>query len=217
MSSGGADSSGSTRLTTTLRKQVRYWGPAIAVSLTTFIVVLNASLMNVAIPTMVDEFDTTVTAIQGAVALYSLVIAALVLPAGTLPSRYSSRRVMAVALIVYAGGTLVAAISWNTTVLYVGWSFIEGSAAAVLFPLTFTVLTVSYEDEDRAKAFGLLAGVHGVGSTLGPIIGGALTTYASWRWGFTLQLVGVGVTLLFVRYVRPNPLSETRSSLDKGG
>ncbi|ODR80535.1 MFS transporter [Haladaptatus sp. W1] len=186
-------------------------------SLTTFIVVINASLMNVAIPTMVNEFDTTVTAIQGAVALYSLVIAALILPAGTLPSRHSSRRVMTIALLVYAGGTVVAAISWNTTVLYIGWSFIEGSAAAVLFPLTFTVLTVSYEDDDRAKAFGLLAGVNGVGSTLGPIIGGALTTYASWRWGFTLQLIGVGVILFFVRYLNPNPLSETGESLDKGG
>jgi len=90
--------------------------------------------MNVAIPTMVDEFDTTVTVIQGAVSLYSLVIAALVLPAGTLPSRHSTRRVMTVALIVYAGGTLVASISWNTTTLYIGWSLIEGSAAAVLFP-----------------------------------------------------------------------------------
>ncbi|ELY41262.1 transmembrane efflux protein [Natronorubrum tibetense GA33] len=124
---------------------------------------------------------------------------------------------MAVALTVYAGGTLVAAISWNTTVLYLGWSLVQGSAAAVIFPLTFTVLTVSYEDDDRAKAFGLLAGVHGVGSTLGPIIGGALTTYASWRWGFSLQILGAGIILFFVQYVTPNPLSESRSSLDKGG
>nr|WP_227014881.1 MFS transporter [Natronorubrum aibiense] len=210
-------SNGSTRLSTDLRAGVQYWAPAIAMSLTTFIVVLNASLMNVAIPTMVDEFDTTVTVIQGAVALYSLVTAALVLPAGTLPSRHSIRRVLAVALLVYAGGTLVASLSWNTTILYLGWSLIQGSAAAVIFPLTFTVLIISYEDDDRAKAFGLLAGVSGVGSTIGPIIGGALTTYASWRWGFTLQLVGVGVVLFFAQYVSPNPLSETRRSLDKGG
>jgi MFS family permease len=210
-------SNGSSHLSTELKTGVQHWAPAIAVSLTTFLVVINASLMNVAIPTMVDEFDTTVTVIQGAVSLYSLVIAALILPAGTLPSRHSSRRVMALALIVYAGGTLVAAISWNTTILYLGWSLIEGAAAAVIFPLTYTVLTVSYEDDDRAKAFGLLAGVHGVGSTLGPIIGGALTTYASWRWGFTLQIVGVGIILFFVQYVSPNPLSETRNSLDKGG
>jgi len=217
MTPDGTPSDENTSLSEELRTGVRYWAPAIAVSLTTFILVVNASLMNVAIPTMVDEFDTTVTVIQGAVSLYSLVIAALVLPAGTLPSRHSTKRVMTVALIVYAGGTLVASISWNTTTLYIGWSLIEGSAAAVLFPLTFTVLTVSYDDDDRAKAFGLLAGVHGVGSTLGPIIGGALTTYASWRWGFSLQIIGVGVILFFVRYVTPNPLSETRSSLDKGG
>ncbi len=217
MSPDGSTPNGSSRLSTDVTTSVRYWGPAIAVSLTTFIVVLNASLMNVAIPTMVNEFDTTVTVIQGAVALYSLVTAALVLPAGTLPSRHSIRRVLAVALILYAGGTLVASISWNTTILYVGWSLVQGSAAAVIFPLTFTVLIVSYEDDDRATAFGLLAGVSGVGSTIGPIIGGALTTYASWRWGFALQLVGVGVILFFAQYVSPNPLSETPSSLDKGG
>src|SRR6056297_1642630 len=129
MSSDESPSSGSAHLSRGLRASVRYWGPAIAVSLTTFLVVVNASLMNVAIPTMVDEFDTTVTVIQGAVSLYSLVIAALILPAGTLPSRHSTRRVLAVALIAYAGGTLVAAISWNTTILYLGWAFIEGAAA----------------------------------------------------------------------------------------
>lgn len=217
MASDVSPSNGDTPILEGFKARVRYWAPAIAVSLTTFIVVVNASLMNVAIPTMVDEFDTTVTVIQGAVSLYSLVIAALILPAGTLPSRHSTRRVLAVALVAYAGGTLVAAISWNTTVLYLGWSLVQGAAAAVIFPLTFTVLTVSYEDDDRATAFGLLAGVHGVGSTLGPIIGGALTTYASWRWGFSLQIVGVVVILFFVRYVTPNPLSESRSSLDTGG
>ncbi|MFD1641178.1 MFS transporter [Halohasta litorea] len=205
MPSGGSPSNGSSQRFPDGTTRLQYWAPALAVSLTTFIIVVNASLMNVAIPTMVAEFDTTVTVIQGAVALYSLVIAALILPAGTLPSRHSSRRVMAVALLVYAGGTVVAAISWNTMVLYLGWAVIEGAAAAVLFPLTFTVLTVSYEDDDRATAFGLLAGISGLGSTLGPIIGGALTTYASWRWGFALQLVGVAVILYFVQYVTLNP------------
>ena len=217
MPGDGSPSSRSSQFSTDRKTGVRYWAPAIAVSLTTFIVVINASLMNVAIPAMVEEFDTTVTVIQGAVSLYSLVIAALVLPAGTLPTRHNTRRIFAVALIVYAGGTLVASISWNTTVLYLGWSLLQGSAAAVIFPLTFTILTISYENDDRAKAFGLLAGVHGVGSTLGPIIGGALTTYASWRWGFSLQVLGVGVILFFVQYVTPNPLSETRNSLDTGG
>lgn len=124
---------------------------------------------------------------------------------------------MALALLVYAGGTLVAALSWTTPVLYLGWAVIEGAAAAVLFPLTFTVLSISYGDDDRATAFGLLAAISGVGSTLGPIIGGALTTYASWRWGFTLQLVGVAVILVFVQYVPSHPVSDDPSSLDTGG
>ena len=77
MSPSGSPPRGSSRLPTPFGTDVRYWAPAIAVSLTTFVIVVNASLMNVAIPTMVAEFDTTVTTIQGAVSLYSLVIAAL--------------------------------------------------------------------------------------------------------------------------------------------
>ncbi len=194
-----------------------YWGPAIAVNLAMFIAVIDSTMMNVAIPAIVSDLDTTVTVVQGAITFYSLVMAALILPGGKLPSIFGIRRLTAATLVVYAVGTLLAAVSWNTTVLYLGWSVIEGAAAAVLLPLTFTVLVVSYEGADRAKALGTLAGVSATGAAVGPILGGALTTYASWRWGFALEAVVVAVTLLFVRYLTPDRLTETRESLDVGG
>ncbi len=196
---------------------LQYWGPAIAVNLSMFIVSINSALMNVAVPAIVAEFDTTVTVVQGAIAFYSLVIAALVLPGGKVSSLYDIRRLTAVTLVVYGVGTLLATISWNPIVLFVGWSVIEGIAAAVLLPLTYTVLMYSYDGNDRAKTLGLLAGVSAIGAVVGPIIGGALTTYASWRWGFALQLVVVAATLFFVRYLQPGRLKETRGSLDVGG
>ncbi|SIS02093.1 Major Facilitator Superfamily protein [Natronorubrum thiooxidans] len=210
-------SNGNTPASEDRQTRIEYWGPAIAVSLAMFIAVIDSTLMNVAIPAIVEDLDTTVTTVQGAIAFYSLVMAALILPGGKLPTIYGIRRLMTVTLIVYAVGTLLAAISTNAAMLYIGWALIEGAAAAVLIPLTFTVLMFSYEGRDRAKALGLLAGVNAAGAAVGPILGGALTTYASWRWGFGLEALVVVVTLFFVRYVRPGRLTETRGTLDIGG
>jgi MFS family permease len=130
---------------------------------------------------------------------------------------YGLRRLMQGSLVVYAIGSLLAAVSWSPLVLYLGWSAVEGAAAAVLMPLTFTVLVVTYDGNDRAKALGLLAGVNATGAAIGPILGGALTTFASWRWGFALEVVIVVVALVFVRYVSVAPLTQGRDSLDLGG
>ncbi|MFC6731060.1 MULTISPECIES: MFS transporter [unclassified Haladaptatus] len=194
-----------------------YWGPAIAVSLAMFIGVIDSTLMNVAIPSIVVDLETTVTVVQGAISFYAMVMAALILPGGKLSSMYGVRRLMTATLIVYAVGTTLAAVSWNIIVLYIGWSVIEGAAAAVLLPLTFTVLLVSYEGVDRAKALGILAGVNAAGAAFGPLLGGAVTTFASWRWGFGIEVLIVLVALFFVRYLPAEPVTTTRSKLDVGG
>jgi MFS family permease len=194
-----------------------YWGPAIAVSLAMFIGVIDTTLMNVAIPALVEDLGTTVPVVQGAIAFYAMVMAALILPGGKLPAMYGIRRLMTATLVVYGVGTLLAAASWNVVVLYVGWSVIEGAAAAVMLPLTFTVLVVTYEGRDRARALGVLAGVNAAGAAVGPLLGGAVTTFASWRWGFALEAVVVVVALGFVRYLPAARLGETREPLDVGG
>ncbi|POG56229.1 MFS transporter [Haloferax marisrubri] len=194
-----------------------YWGPAVAVSLAMFIGVIDSTLMNVAIPSIVADLDTTVTVVQGAISFYAMVMAALILPGGKLSSMYGVRRLMTATLLVYGVGTTLAALSWNVAVLYVGWSVIEGAAAAVLLPLTFTVLLVSYEGADRAKALGILAGVNAAGAAFGPLLGGAVTTFASWRWGFGIEVLIVLVALAFTRYLPEESLSETPTKLDVGG
>ncbi|ELK54602.1 major facilitator superfamily protein, partial [Haloferax sp. BAB-2207] len=103
-----------------------YWGPAVAVSLAMFIGVIDSTLMNVAIPSIVTDLDTTVTVVQGAISFYAMVMAALILPGGKLSSMYGVRRLMTATLLVYGVGTTLAALSWNVVVLYVGWSVIEG-------------------------------------------------------------------------------------------
>jgi MFS family permease len=182
-----------------------------------FIGVIDSTLMNVAIPAIVVDLDTTVSTVQGAITFYSMVMAALILPGGVLATRVGIRRLMTLTLVVYGFGTLLAAASWNVAVLYLGWSVIEGAAAAVLLPLTFTVLVVSYEGRDRAKALGILAGVNAAGAAFGPLLGGAVTTFASWRWGFGLEVLVVLVALAFVRYLPEERLQETADGFDVGG
>lgn len=197
--------------------RTRFWMPAVIAALCMFLGVLDTSMMNVAVPSIVQDLETTVSSMQAAIAVYLMVMAAFIIPGGTLRAAVDTRRLLVVTLAVYSVGTLLAGISWSMSVLFVSWSVVEGFAAALLLPITYSIIVENYEGSDRARAFGAIGGVTAVGVAVGPMIGGALTTFASWRWGFLgeflLVLVIVGLTL---RYLRSRP-SEGSIALDAGG
>ena len=182
-----------------------------------FLGVLDSSMMNVAVPSIVADLDTTVSSLQAAIAVYSMVMAALIIPGGTLRAAIDTRRLLVVTLAIYSVGTLMAGLSPSFAVLFLGWSLIEGVAAALLLPITYSIVVENYAGADRAKAFGAIGGVTAVGVAVGPIIGGTLTTYGSWRWGligeFFVVLVIVGLTL---RYLPAKPVEE-ELAVDAGG
>ncbi|MDH4280400.1 MAG: MFS transporter, partial [Acidimicrobiia bacterium] len=97
-----------------------------------------------AIPDIVADLDTTTSAVQSAVALYSLVMAALMVGAGRLGDIVGSKKVYTVALVVFGAGTLTATVAPNVTVLIIGWSFLEGLGAAALIPLSIAMISVNY-------------------------------------------------------------------------
>jgi len=111
--------------------------PAVIAALSMFLGVLDTSMMNVAVPAIVADLGTTVSAMQAAIAVYSMVMAALIIPGGTLRAAVDTRRLLLVTLAIYSVGTLVAGISWNFQVLFVSWSLVEGVAAALLLPITY--------------------------------------------------------------------------------
>ena len=195
----------------------RYWGPAVIAALGMFLGVLDSSMMNVAVPSIVADLNTTVSALQSAIAVYSMVMAALIIPGGSLRAAIDTRRLLVVTLAVYSVGTLMAGFSPGFAVLFLGWSLIEGVAAALLLPITYAIVVENYEGRDRAKAFGAIGGVTAVGVAVGPMIGGILTTYGSWRWGFVgeffVVLIIVGLTL---RYLPAQPSDES-IAFDAGG
>ena len=196
--------------------RLRTWAPLAAVCLAMFIVVVDSTMMNVAISSIVADLETTVSGVQGAIAFYSLIMASLMLLAGKLGTIFGVRRMFLIGVLIYGVGTLTAALSPNLITLVRGWSVIEGIAAALLLPLSATLLLSNYEGGRRAFAFATLAGVQASAAAVGPILGGWLTNEYSWRWGFGMQ-VGIVVLILPLVPLLKETAQREKADLDVWG
>jgi MFS family permease len=199
------------------RSGFRLWAPLLAVSLAMFITVLDSTMMNVAVPTIVKDLKTSVSGVQGAISLYSLVMASLMLVGGALGAIHGVKRMFLLGLIVYGVGTVLAAVAWNVTILTLGWSILEGIGAALIIPGSFTLIMANYSGSRRALGFGVLAGVQASAAAVGPILGGVLTTYLSWRVGFAGEAVIAIFILPLLPMVRELVTAEEGMTLDVGG
>ena len=181
---------------------LRQWSPLIAVSLAMFIVVLDSTMMNVAVGAIAKDLNTQVSSVQAAISIYSLVMASLMLTGGKLGDMNGAKRMFIIGVGIYGVGTPIAALAWNIGILVLGWSIIEGIAAALILPLAMTIIFFNYQGAQRAVAFGILGGVQASASAVGPILGGFLTSFFSWRWGFGLQVIIVVIIFFFVGAIR---------------
>lgn len=179
---------------------LREWGVLLVMGLASFILVLDTSMMNVAISAIVDDLGTTVSGVQAAVTIYALVMASFMLLGGKLGDIYGMKKTFIVGMFFYGIGTLTAALTPNLPILILGWSIIEGVGAAFVLPMTITMLALKYSGKQLAMAFGVVAGVQAAGAAVGPIFGGFMTSFYSWRWAFASEAVIVAVifVLLFV-------------------
>lgn len=177
------------------------WGPLVPIAMVMFIIALDTTMLNVAIPNIVEDLKTTTSAVQSAVALYSLVMAALMVGAGRLGDIIGSKRLYTIALVVFGAGTLTATVAPNVTVLIFGWSFLEGVGAAALIPLSIAMISVNYDGARRAAAFGIVGGFQAVAAATGPIVGGFLATNLSWRVAFGFEAVVVLVVIVLLKQV----------------
>ena len=166
-----------------------------------FLMTLDSSGMNVSIQSVANDLGTTVTGIQTAITLYTLVMAAFMITGGKIGALLGRRRAFTLGLIVYACGSLVTSLAPNLTVLIVGWSVLEGLGAALIMPAIVALVAGNVAKEGRAAAYGLIAAAGAIAVAAGPLIGGAVTTFASWRWVFVGEVVIVGVILCFVRVI----------------
>jgi EmrB/QacA subfamily drug resistance transporter len=178
-----------------------------------FLMALDSSVMNVSIATVAEDLDTSITGIQSAIVLYTLVMAMLMVTGGKVGSIIGRKRAFIVGLVIYCSGSLTTALSPNLTVLLLGWSILEGIGAALIMPAIVALVAGNFPPQGRPRAYGLVGAAGAIAIAVGPLIGGLATTYASWRWVFAGEvLIGVGI-FLFSRRMIDAP-AETRPHLD---
>ena len=182
-----------------------------------FIMVLDTTVMNVSISQVVDDLDTTVTALQTAITAYTLVMAAFMLTGAKFGDIWGRRRAFAIGLAVYGTGSLITALSPNITVLLIGWSGVEGLGAVLVIPAIASLTASNYEGRERALAFALIGGIAGAAAAAGPLIGGFVTTAWTWRAVFAAESVTVAGMLLLVRKIPADRPAGSSVKLDGVG
>lgn len=191
------------------------WLPLAILGAAQFVMVLDTSVMNVSITQIVDDLDTTIQGVQLAITAYTLVMAAFMLVGAKLGDILGRDRAFAIGLAVYGIGSLTTSLSPNLGVLLVGWSLVEGLGAVMVIPAIAALVAANYSGRQRALAFGLIGGVAAVAVAAGPLIGGWVTTYLSWRYVFAGETVVVIGILMIRRRMRPaeRPASPPRLDL----
>ncbi len=172
------------------------WGSLVILSLALAIIVIDTTLLNVSLGTIIREFNTTIQKIQWVITAYSLILATLTITGGRLGDFFGRKKMFLLGAIIFAIGSFVASIASNVPVLILGEAIIEGIGAALMMPATASLLVSNFQGRDRAVAFGVWGGIAAAASAVGPILGGFLTTHYSWRWGFRINVVVVALLLL---------------------
>jgi MFS family permease len=174
----------------------------VPLALAQFICSFAGSNMNVMITDISTDLDTTVQGVQIAITLFLLVMAALMIPGGKLTDRWGRKRCFTIGLALYGIGALMSAASPGLGVLILGNSIFEGVGTALLIPPVYILTTLLFSNiTSRARAFGVITGMGGVGAAAGPLIGGLITTAISWRAAFVFQAIVIAVILWLSREI----------------
>ncbi len=204
--------SGTEATTTGMRK----WLPLLTVCLGTFMLLVDVTIVNVALPGMVVDLDASFGALQWVVDAYALALAALVLGTGSIADLVGHRRAYIAGLAAFAVSSFVCGIAPNSAALIAART-VQGVGAAAMFATTFALLNSSYTGRDRGSAYGLWGAVAGASAAVGPIIGGLLTEGVSWRWIFFVNLPVSIIAIALCTFVLTDVHGPARSRVDVPG
>ncbi len=188
----------------------RKWGPVFVLSLALAIILIDATLLNVSLATLVKDLNTDIQSLQWVITAYSLTIAALTITGGRLGDLFGRKKMFVVGAVLFAIGSFIASIAGNVSTMIIGESIIEGVGAALMMPATASLLVSKYKGRDRGIAFGIWGGVAAASTAIGPLLGGWLTTNYSWRYGFRIN-VAVAALLILGSYI----ITECRDTEEK--
>ncbi len=168
---------------------MKKWSVVIILALAQFVMVLDSTVMNVSITTVVKDLGTTVNAMQAAIAFYTLTMAALMLVGAKMCAKWGLVKTFVVGSLIYALGSFITAIASSMGMLFVGWSVIEGIGAVLVIPAIAALVATNYKGTDRITAYAIIGGISGAAAAAGPLIGGFMTTYLSWRYVFIAEVI----------------------------
>jgi EmrB/QacA subfamily drug resistance transporter len=193
------------------------WVALVILSSALFIIVLDNTILNVAVPTIIREFHTSVSSLQWVIAGYSLVFASLLVSFGRLGDILGRRRLFFGGAGLFAVGSLLASLSHSVTQLFVGEALLEGIGAAAMLPATLALVSATFQGRERGVAFAVWGAVAGGAGALGPWIGGILTTDYSWRWAFRINVIIAPAAIVAAYFYVRESRDERAQGLDPGG
>src|SRR5215213_3695856 len=178
---------------------------AIRLAMAMFVLVVDTSLMNVSISAVVRDLDTTVSGVQSAIALEALVSAAFILIGSKIGDLFGRKRAYVLGLLGYAVGAIAMALSQSLTAIIIFWAVIGGLGASLLLPAMQSLIHGNFHGAAQKKAYALVGAAAAIAAAVGPLIGGFITTYLSWRVAFALEAVIIGIVLSGMKLVHDVP------------
>jgi EmrB/QacA subfamily drug resistance transporter len=180
----------------------RKWWTLVAVCTGVFMLLLDVTIVNVALPDIQKSLGAGLSQLQWVVDAYALSLAALLLTAGSVADRLGRRAVFAAGIVVFTAGSLLCGVAGDPTFLALARAF-QGVGGAIMFATSLALLTTAFHGRDRGTAFGIFGAVTGVAVAVGPVLGGAITSGLSWRWIFFVNIpVGVFALVATLRRVQ---------------
>jgi len=194
----------------------RRWWALMAIAASVLVVGLDLTVLTLALPTMSVSLHASTSDLQWITDSYSLVLAALILPAGLLGDRYGRKRVLLIALVLFGASSAACAYATSVGEL-IGARAVLGIGAAAIFPLGLSVLPVLFAPEERQKAVAAIAGATMLSFPIGPIVGGYLLSHFWWGSVFLINVPIVVIAVAAVALLMPESRSERRPSIDLSG
>lgn len=170
-----------------------------------FLMTLDSSVMNVSMVSIANDTNTTITGIQTAITMYTLVMASFMITGGKIGARIGQLKAFRIGCLIYGAGSLLTGFSTSLFTLLIGWSLLEGIGAALIMPALVGLVAKNFAAGERPKAYGLIASAGAIAMALGPLIGGFATTFFSWRWVFISEVV-----LVFLVFLLSSKMSDAK-------
>jgi EmrB/QacA subfamily drug resistance transporter len=194
------------------RAEVASANPRLAVllAMAMFVLVVDTSIMNVSISAVVHDLGTTVSGVQSAISLEALVSASFILIGGKVGDLIGRKRAYVLGLVGYAIGALAMALAQGLTLIIVCWAIVGGLGASLLLPAMQSLIHGNFEGAAQKKAYALVGAAAAIAAAVGPLLGGFVTTYLSWRVAFALEDIVILIVLSGIKLVKDVPYTGPR-------